>query len=145
MPIIIENFNLSELKAWLTDSNLYEKYSCTPTKEYFFIYTTPGGMDAQNSYRNDEVCAKFWIQYFPKANAFALNVNFFANIDGAPIGSTDFKRLVPQAVLPYEYYNGEKISWIYNEETGVYNKVKPVNCCFNLYPNILTIIPTKTE
>lgn len=143
--MIVENLSLTEVKELLTSQSLWNKYTITPDSDQWYIHTTPNGLDAQNSYEKEKVCAKFWIQYFPKANAFALNVNFFANVDGAPIGSTDFKRLVPKAVLPYEYYNSEKISWIYNEETGIYNKVKPINCCFNLYPNILTIIPTKTE
>jgi hypothetical protein len=134
--MIIENISLSELKDFLISQNLSQKYTAS-NQEQWYRHTTPEGMDAQNSYEKKDVCAKFWIQYFPLSNQFALNVNFFANIDGAPIGPQDFIRLIPEATRPYEYYNSEKIQWKYQD--GIYLKIKPDICPFNLYPNILTI------
>jgi hypothetical protein len=103
------------------------------------IYTTPEGVDAQTSYETENVCAKLWIQYFPRINQFGLHINFFANIDGAPIEVEDFIRLVPTAMKQYEYYNSEKIRWVYENDT--YIKVTPTDCPFGSYPNILTITP----
>jgi hypothetical protein len=136
---MIENFSLSELKNFLGEQSISQNYVCLPIPSYLSIYTTVEGMDMQNSYEKYEVCAKFWIQYFPLSSQFALNVNFFANIDGAPIGSQDFIRLIPTAVKQYEYYNSEKIRWVY--ETDMYVKVIPTGCPLGAYPNILTITP----
>lgn len=136
--MIVENLSLTELKDFLVTQDLWNKYT-TSLNPQWYNHTTPNGLDAQNSYTKELVCAKFWIQYFEKADQFALNVNFFANVDGAPIGPQDFIRLVPSAVKPYEYYNSEKIRWVL--ENDMYVKVKPDSCTFNLYPNILTITP----
>ncbi len=136
--MIIENLSLTEVKDFLITQDLWNKYT-TSLNQQWYIHTTPAGLNTQNSYAKEPVCAKFWVQYFPISNQFALNVNFFATLDGAPIGSQDFIRLVPSAVKPYEYYNSEKIRWVL--ENYMYVKVKPEVCPFNLYPNILTITP----
>ena len=138
---IIENFSLSQLKQFLLDENLNAHYTCNPKEQDFFVYTTPGGMDFQDSYKQKLVEAKFWIQYFPLADSFSLNVNFFAVLDGAPIGANDFIEKVPNAVRPYEYYNGQKIRWLRSGE--LYVKETPINCPFNAYPGIDTILPVK--
>lgn len=138
MPIIVENFNLTELKEFLTSQSLDTTYTCSPRPQDFYIYTTPNGMDYQSSYSHYEVGAKFWIQYFPLADTFSLNVNFFATLDGSAIGEDDFIEKVPTAIKPYEYYNSPKIQWVRQNE--IYIKQIPENCPFNVYPNIQSIV-----
>jgi hypothetical protein len=88
-------------------------------------------MDLQNSYEGLEAQAKLWIQYFPRANQFSLNVNFFANVDGASINPEDFLRLVPIGQRMVNYVNGLKIRWI-QDESGVYKKHMPEVVTINL-------------
>jgi hypothetical protein len=137
--MIIENLSLAEVKALLIEQNLWNSYVITPTQDDWYVHTSPDGLDQQVSDPEAGVCAKFWIQYFTKSNQFALNISFFTTLDGAPVGSNEFIRLIPEAVKPYQYYNSEKIRWVC--ENDMYVKVKPTKCPFNLYPNILTITP----
>ncbi len=141
--MIIENLSLTQLKDFLVEQNLWTKYTALPRQSEWNVLTSPDGMDIQAKDADAEVCTKFWIQYFPFGNVFALNVNFFANLDGAPINAEDFKQKLPSAVKPYEYYKGLKIRWVYNKEQNIYTKVKPEVCTFNAYPLIDTIIPVE--
>lgn len=122
-PPIIERLSLTELKEFLISQDLCNRYTAQDD-EIFKRFTTPEGMDLQNSYAGLPVETKLWIQYFSRANQFALNVNFFATIDGAPINPEDFLRLIPSATKVVDYVNGLKIRWI-QDESGVYKKQMP--------------------
>lgn len=136
-PPIIERLSLTELKEFLIYQDLSNKYT-TRDDQIFKRFTTPEGMDLQNSYVGFPVETKLWIQYFPRANQFSLNVNFFATVDGAPINPEDFLRLVPTAERIVNYVNGLKIRWI-QDESGVYKKHMPEVVTINVPSNMNNI------
>lgn len=142
IPPIIERLSLTELKEFLVSQDLSNKYT-TEDDSIFKRFTTPEGMDLQSSYADMSVEAKMWIQYFPKANQFAFNINFFATIDGAPLNSEDFLRYVPDATKLVNYVNGLKIQWIMNDN-GVYVKHMPEVVTINV-PSKIDNIYTKTQ
>lgn len=127
---IIERLSLSELKEFVTQQDLSSKYTMdNPSR--FITLTTADGIDNQTGYNGFDATAKLWIQYFPLANQFALNVNFFAIIDGAPLNPEDFLRLVPIGETVVNYVNGLKIQWIKNNN-GVYVKHSPEDVAIRL-------------
>lgn len=129
---IVERISLSELKEFIVMQNLVNLYTAD-NDEIFKRYVTIEGLDAQP--KNTDCMAKLWIQYFPIANQFSLNVNFFATIDGKSITPEDFIDKVPTATKLINYVNKLKIQWI-QDESGVYRKYIPDMPIINLPPGV---------
>lgn len=136
---IIERVSLTELKTFLLEQSLSSNFMMD-TEERFKKYTTPEGMDIQNSYAGCYAEAKVWIQYFRLSNEFSLNINFFATIDGASINPEDFLRHVPTGIKVVEYVNSQKIRWV-NDDTGNYVQVLPPTPVYKLPEGTEMIYP----
>ena len=122
--------SLQELRDHLDNESLRSKCE-TPNDEIFLHFADGRHLDAQNSYGQLPVDARFWIGYDADVNEFVLNVNFFTH-EGVSITRETFAETCPSPNAATDYTESQTVRWVASE-SNVYTIVCPVDIGVSRY------------
>lgn len=110
--------NLVDLKNYLTEKNLFNRYAWTGNMDLFHALTTSEGMDLQNSFQTLPLDAKWYIDYNEETDEFVFKVKYFTH-SGVGVTKEYFTENILRDCPAIHYTDETSIRWI--RKNDVYN------------------------
>jgi hypothetical protein len=123
--------SLLDLQIYLTEKNLFNKYTWSGNIEHFKTFTTSEGVAKQRSFRTLPLDAKVWIDYVDSKDEFVLKVSYFTH-EGVAVTKEHF-----DAEMDPKYPVTR-----YSEETTVRWKNNGMEYIFDMPKNAAIRIPS---